>query len=253
MKEHLWSGKCAGTEDIMTHWKKDVIELEAKYNIKTDTSSNIMEAIEGELSMIDTNTHTLENHGRAAALFGLWNNNTLLKIKAILVEDEWEPGKAMGYAIELMGTMQSIALLIAERFKFNKTIFTQDILPEECINIKDINLDNTDKKLIPERIRILTWNEWYISYKENGLNFNTWEGQAYIKDEANKKGVTENEAKMEAYKAKGAKKAKITKEIKAYKRWREEPIEALEMECLEGKGPAKRMKKNFEVFKHLKT
>ena len=251
-KEHLWAGECVATKSIMQKWQESIQGICAKHEIQIGATNEIIQEINKEMESVNTSEHSLENHGKAAVLCGMWNNNTLLNIKAILIEEGWEPGKAMGCAMEMMDMMQSIALIIMERIKLNKDLFLKDITPDEWTEMENVS-KKKEEEIVYNRVKAIMWDKWNMIRNENGIKFDSWEGKAYITDCAKEKGITEAEVKVDVCMARGTKKMAITKEIKRYKRWREEPEEALKKEVLGRKGGKKKFKKDNSIYEQLET
>jgi len=88
------------------------------WQLKKEEKGILMAILRKEEGEISEQQHTLESHGKAAYLVGMWNNNTLLKGREFLVlRASCNPEQAKIRVLELMRIAQETALAIEERFR----------------------------------------------------------------------------------------------------------------------------------------
>ncbi len=241
-KEHLWSGECLGTVDIVKEWKSDIHAQGVEMGLNTETIQEIIEIVEREVNKVNTQVHTLHNHGRAAVLMGMWSNDTIIGVKNTLVNLGWNPSKAMQVALKLMTTTQWIGLLVAHRLQYNYETFTSDITTQD-ISDMSAKLENAKSA----KVLGLKYGKWNMEHSLQILA-DGQEGKAYIMDQASIQGITVQEVKINISKAVGAKRAKITKELNMYRKWVNNPMEALEdINKFKGKEGKKNKKRKREL------
>ncbi|MCP4055361.1 MAG: hypothetical protein GY739_20435 [Mesoflavibacter sp.] len=154
--------------------------------------------------------------------------------------DGWEAGKAMQATMMLMQEMQKIAEEIACRFEYNKDIFIQNLTENEEKEYTEINnMENTTNS----RILAVKFNKWKDE-KISGLDKNTWEYWAVVKDQAIMQKIPAKEIQIQIQKSIGKQKVKILSEIKRYKEWKEIPTRLVEDVKKERKREMKKRKRN---------
>ena len=154
-KEHIWSGECIGTKDIVENWKLNVSNKCETYKIGRETIEDIIEVIKEERDSVQTQVYTLNNHGKSAALMGMWSNDTIVKVKNILVNQEWEPSRAMKMTLSLMQVMQVIGEDIAKRFQYNMEVFIDNLKIEE---VEEFQKKIDIREIKSQRIQIVKSN-----------------------------------------------------------------------------------------------
>ena len=114
-KEHLWSGECVATNDIMKEWVQTVETKLKKWNIE-HMGEKIIEAVINRIGKVNLQRHSLENHGKGAILVGLWDNDLLQEIKMIAHGQGQVEEAAMQLAMTLMGTHMTAVLEVQRRW-----------------------------------------------------------------------------------------------------------------------------------------
>ncbi|MCP4162679.1 MAG: hypothetical protein GY760_21655 [Deltaproteobacteria bacterium] len=223
-KEHLWSGECIGTKDLEVKWENIIRAKCELLHIDDMTISDIVEKIKIERDLVTKQEYSIENHGKAAALTGMWSNETIIEIRNKIMWDGWEAGKAMQTTMVLMQEMQKIAEEIAFRFQYNKDIFVQNIVDNEEKEYSEVKkVEDTNNS----RILAVKFNKWKDG-KVSGLDKDTWEYWAYIKDQAIIQKIPTKEIQIQIQKSLGKQKIKILSEIKKYREWKEVPVRLVE-------------------------
>ncbi len=223
-KEHIWTGECEGTKDLAKKWVSSVEEICKQKNIKESTIIYIIEKIKTERDLVETQTYSINNHGKAAVLMGMWSNDTIIGIRNAMMYEGWETGKAMLMTMMLMQEVQKTAEEIAYRVHCNLDIFIQNLTEKEIEEYKKTN-DKEDTN--NSRILAVKFNKWKDS-KICGLDRDTWEYWAYVKDQAIKQHIPTKEIEIQIQKSIGKQKVKMLREIKKYKEWNEVPVRLVE-------------------------
>ena len=107
-------------------WKYEIKNQCTKQNISADVQEEIIQTIQKEREEIDTQKHNLPNHGKAAALTGLWSNRVILDIRNKLIYESWELSNAMRFTMKLMEVIQNIFEKVAKRFNDYMDIFIME-------------------------------------------------------------------------------------------------------------------------------
>ncbi len=191
-----------GTTDIVNEWKPDMLTQGLEMGIKMDTMQDIIDTVEKERLKVNTQVHSLYNHGKAAILMGMWSNDTIIEVKNTLICENWDPSKAMQMTLKLMTTTQWIGLMVAQRMQYNYETFIADITEQDILDMgADIEHTKSAKALG------LKYGKWNMTHSLQMLTEDP-EGKAYIMDQASINNITTQEVKMDIDKAIGPKKQK---------------------------------------------
>jgi len=112
---------------------------------------------ERELNMAQ---HTLQSHGKAACLVGMWNNRTILEAREYMVlKLRCNAEQARLRIMQLMIITQEVALMIEERVRTHYTYWMEDLTTE------DIQIMNNRTVLKPEeawteRLKTIKSGKW---------------------------------------------------------------------------------------------
>ncbi len=200
-KEHIWSGECIGTKELESKWERIIREKCKTMHIEEIITTGIIEKIRKERELVETSEYTIGNHGKAATLTGMWSNDTIIEIRNILMWDGWEAGKAMHMTMVLMQDMQKIAEEIAFRFHYNVDIFIQNLTENEMEEYrKTVKIEDTNNS----RFLAVKFNKWK-DYKICGIDKDTWEYWAYVKDQAIEQRIPTKEVQKKKQKMVGNK------------------------------------------------
>ncbi|MCP4052782.1 MAG: hypothetical protein GY739_06910 [Mesoflavibacter sp.] len=223
-KEHIWSGECEGTKELVSKWEYIVRDRLENIHIKEQTIIDIIEKIKTEREKVNTKEYNIKTHGIAAALTGMWSNDTIIEIRNLIMYDGWEAGNAMQMTMALMQEMQKIVEEIAFRFQCNLDIFIKNLTEEEIEEYKKVvNTKDTNNS----RIRAVKYNKWK-DVKISGLDRDTWEYWAYVKDQAIRQHMPTKEVEIQIQKLMGKQRIKMLQEVKKYKEWHEVPVRLVE-------------------------
>ena len=223
-KEHIWQGECVATKNIV-NWETYIRKECTSKKLDQIAQDDICRHIQQEREEVCTNKHDIINHGRASTLFGMWSNQVINRIKEVLLNNQWEPGNAMNFTLQLMKKIQEIAGKIADRFEYNIKIFIPDWTMEEQ---EEYNAVKDIKQTTNQRILAIKFDKWEHEYKISTWDMSTWEVQAYISDQAEIRKITKEEVSIELLKAKGLIRINMFKDVSRYKIWKESPIKILE-------------------------
>ena len=75
------------TEGAVNHAKQTTPDLLVAWDLQNRTVGRISYCIEKEFSQVNTQEHSLVNHGLGVSLIGLWTNRTIIDIKNAIKED----------------------------------------------------------------------------------------------------------------------------------------------------------------------
>jgi len=183
-KEHIMKGICKGTEDlrkVRNNLWCDKLKKWGMNNKEGEQLMNILTQEERELNMAQ---HTLQSHGKAACLVGMWNNKTILEGREYMVlQLRCNAEQARLRIMQLMIITQEIALIMEERVRAHYTYWMEDLTTEEIQIMNNSMVANKSEEAWSERLKTIKSGEWMIKKKESD-EFETWEARAVIRDEA---------------------------------------------------------------------
>jgi len=228
-KEHILTGQCWGTKDLQIHMEEAFTREMEKGGWKEADIKMLQEIVCAEERDVSTTIHTLENHGKAAVLMGLWSNKTILKCReAISRMTGCGEDKAMQVTLSCMKIKQEFAQNMCERFRCNKEIWLRDIQQEERDIMTAIITEGEDTDLIRNltgRPRVIHLMDWKGRGSDEIALLNTKEGRAAITDMALEMAKTEDEIRTLVKTYTGRNKRKWLGLIREEKRWIEDPRE----------------------------
>jgi len=159
-KEHIMKGVCKGTEDlreVRTNLWYDKFKKSGMNNREGEQLMDILMQEERELNMAQ---NTLQSHGKAACLVGMWNNRTILEAREYMVlKLRCNAEQARLRIMQLMIITQEVALMIEERVRTHYTYWMEDLTTE------DIQIMNNRTVLKPEeawteRLKTIKSGKW---------------------------------------------------------------------------------------------
>ena len=88
-KEHIWSGKCEGTKDIV-HGLEITMQSTCEKGGNKRLFGHVWPVIRGMMAKINTDIHTLGNHEYSGALVGIWPNRTFDTVRDKIMQQGGE-------------------------------------------------------------------------------------------------------------------------------------------------------------------
>ena len=132
-KEHVFGGQCLATEWAVNHAKQTTQDLLVAWDLQNSTVGRISYCIEKELSQVNTQEHSLVNHGLGVSLIGLWTNRTIIDIKNAIKEDlHVQDHKALLMVFQLIFIHLEVAANIHTFLNRWKNLWITDISPDEA-------------------------------------------------------------------------------------------------------------------------
>jgi len=225
-KEHILSGRCAGTRDLKLLKVRMLKSRMIQWGMNNNDTETLVNMLLREEEIIDYETHTLKSHSKAACLIGMWNNNTIMRGREFLADTLALPAETARLRImTLMEIVQQVSLTIIKRVTFNRKIWMDNLNEPEKdtgkrrdLSFLGENVQNTDRRWI---IKKEAWNlgkNWEKDYE-------TWEGKAVIHDWARARNISEEEVKKEVFALTGKRKAEWNLDLRRYKAWKSSPYD----------------------------
>jgi len=184
-KEHLWSGACIATNEIMKQWIQEVEEKLEQWKVG-QLQVPVIQAIIKRVQKVDLLRHSLENHACGAMLMG-WDNEFIQEMKLEISKGGVEAERAMNLALTLMGSHMTAVPEIHRRW-YQMVQVWEKPLTEEEVDMWDRVQHGGDPEDLTVRCYRL-WKGWWMGGPERTPMPETWARQAVREMMAWEQGV----------------------------------------------------------------
>ena len=215
-KEHIWSGECVATNDIMQAWVEAVEHKLKSWHIEHMTEE-IIQAIIKRIGEIDLQQHSLANHAKGAVLVGVWDNVLLQNIKLIAHRQGQEEEAAMQLALALMGMHMETMMEVQRRWYQMVQVWEIPLTQEEKQAWQEMQKGGEVEDMTG-RCQQLWKKQWYGGAGRRPIE-ETWARQAVREMIAREQGVREEIIKEREEKWIGEMRKKWLKRIKQMEEW----------------------------------